>query len=167
MSRKELEPRDITAYADDREKLPLALDLYIPTIKKRLPTADYTVRGLEHMIAVERKGLSDLVLCAGRERDRFDACIKRMKSYEVRALVIEASWAEIEAGAWRSQLKPSQLKAALYSWSKHVSIFPAGDRKTAAAVVSGILFSAARERWRELGAYFDTLKIDTTKEVSA
>ncbi len=167
MSRKDLQPSDIVAAVDQQEKRPLALDLYLPCRVMHLPTADYSVVGLTSMIAVERKSLADAVLCAGRERDRFDACIKRMKSYEVRALVIEASWAEIEAGAWRSQLKPSQLKAALYSWSKHVSIFPAGDRKTAAAVVSGILFSAARERWRELQSFYDSLKIETKKEATA
>lgn len=165
MSRKDLQPSDIRAVIDTREQLPL--DLLLPWERGTVACGDYTVRGLEHMVTVERKSLTDAVLCAGRERTRFDGCVKRMKSYEVRALVIEASWAEIEAGAWRSQLKPSQLKAALYSWAKHVTIFPAGDRKTAAAVVSGILFSAARERWRELNAFYDSLKIDTTKEVRA
>jgi DNA excision repair protein ERCC-4 len=161
VSRKDLEHGDIVAWVDSREQLPL--DLLLRSERRGLKCGDYTIAGLQDIIVVERKSLADAVMCAGRERDRFDACIKRMKGYEVRALVIEASWADIEAGAWRSQLKPSQLKAALYSWSKHVSIFPAGDRKTAAAVVSGILFSAARERWRELGAYFETLKIDTNK----
>lgn len=161
MSRKDLQVTDIVAAVDDREKLPLPLDLYLRCEKKRLACADYSVVGLEKFIAVERKSLADAVMCAGRERDRFEGCIKRMKAYEVRALVIEASWADIEVGAWRSQLKPSQLKAALYSWSKHVSIFPAGDRATAASIVSGILFSAARERWRELGSFYSTLKIET------
>lgn len=161
VSRKELEQGDIMAVADAREKMPLPLDLYLPCVTKHLITADYSVLGLENYIAVERKSLVDAVLCAGRERDRFDACIKRMKSYEVRALVIEASWQDIDAGAWRSQLKPSQLKAAIYSWAKHVSIIPAGDRATAANVVSGILFSAARERWRQLQSFYDSLKIAT------
>ncbi len=119
------------------------------------------------MIAVERKNLADLVACCGRERERFDASIKRMGSYEVRALVIEAPWSAIELGQWRSQLTPGQVKAALYSWAKHVSIFPVPDRTAAAAVVSGILFSAARDRWRQLQSFYDTLKIDTSKEASA
>ncbi len=161
MSRKELRPTDICAIVDQQEKLPL--DLLLPTKRAHLVTADYSVEGLTHLIAVERKSLADLVLCAGRERDRFEACIKRMKSYEVRALVIEASWGAIELGQWRSQLKPTQVKAALYSWAKHISIFPVGDRITAGTVVSGILFSAARERWRELQAFYDNLKIEGGK----
>lgn len=153
----DLRPEDITAVIDTREQTPL--DLLIPSVVGTLPVSDYSVRGLEHLVAVERKSLPDLLACVGRERDRFDACIKRMKSYEVRVLVIEAGWGAIELGQWRSQLKPTQVKAALYSWAKHVSIIPASDRVTAAAVVSGILFSAARERWRELRSFKENLKI--------
>lgn len=152
-----LRPEDITAVIDTREQAPL--DLLVPSVRGTLAVGDYSVRGLEHLVAVERKSLPDLLACVGRERDRFDRCIKSMRSYEVRILVIEASLGTIELGQWRSQLTPTQVKAALYSWAKHVTIFPAGDRLTAARVVSGILFSAARERWHELQSFYESLKI--------
>ncbi len=164
MSRKELEASDIVAAVDTRELLPL--DLPLRSQRVTLACSDYSVIGLTSMIAVERKGPSDLIMCVARERDRFEACIKRMQAYEVRALVLEMSWADIEAGAWRGRVTPGQVKAALYSWSKHVSVFPAGDRRTAASIVSGILFSAARERWRELQSFYDSLKIETKKETA-
>ncbi len=165
MSRKDLRPDDIVAIVDSREQLPL--DLFLPSKRGTLQAADYSVEGLTHMIAVERKSLADLTVCVGRERVRFDACVKRMKAYEVRALVIEASWADIEAGGWRAHVTPGQVKGALYSWSKHVSIFPAGDRAAATSIVSGILFSAARERWRELNAFYQNLRIDTSEDRTA
>ncbi len=164
MSRKDLRPHDICALVDQQEKL--ALDLLIPSKRVHLETADYSVEGLSHLVSVERKG-ADLITSVGRDRDRFEACIKRMKGYEVRAIVLEMSWADIEAGGWRGKVTPGQVKAALYSWSKHVSIFPAGNRASAASIVSGILFSAARERWRELQSFYESLKIASPKEEAA
>jgi DNA excision repair protein ERCC-4 len=157
MSRKDLRPSDIMAIVDAREQLPL--DLHLPFKRGTLAAADYSVEGLESMIAVERKGPQDLIACVGRERDRFEACLKRMQGYEVRAVVLEMTWADIEFGGWRGKVTPAQVKAALYSWSKHVSIFPAGSRKAAASIVSGILFSAARTRWRELQSFYGSLKV--------
>jgi DNA excision repair protein ERCC-4 len=157
----DLRPEDITAIVDTREQAPL--DLLVPSIVGKLPTADYSVLGLEHLVAVERKSLPDLLGCVGRDRDRFEACIQRMKAYETRVLVIEAGWGAIEAGPlggqWRSRLTPTQVKAALYSWAKHVTIIPAGDREAAARAVSGILLSAARQRWKELASFQQSLKL--------
>lgn len=157
MARKDLQPTDVMGVVDTREQDPLPL--LIPSKRGTLQIADYSVEGLQHVIAVERKSLPDLLACVGRERDRFETCIKRMKSYEVRVLVVEAPWGAIELGQWRSQLRPNQVKAALYSWMKHVSVVLAPDRQTAAQIVSGILFSAARQRFRELQSFYDNLKI--------
>lgn len=157
----DLRAEDITGVVDTREQTPLAL--LIPWERGTLAAGDYSVKGLEHRIAVERKSLNDCLMCVGRERERFEACVKRMQAYETRALVIEASWNTIEVGAasplWRSQLKPTQVKAALFSWMKHMSVILAGDSDRAANIVSGILFSAARERWRELQSFRGGLKL--------
>ncbi len=163
VSRKDLRPEDICAICDTREQLPL--DLSLPTRVAKLATADYSVDGLTDLVCVERKGPADLIACVGRERDRFEACLKRMQAYEVRALVLEMSWADIDAGDWRGKITSGQVKAALYSWSKHITIIPAGGRPAAASVVSGILFSAARERWRQLAGFYSALRIAT--EISA
>ena len=157
----ELRPEDVTCVIDSREQTPLAL--LMPWERGTLAAGDYSVKGLEHRVTVERKSLSDALACVGRERDRFEACVKRMQAYETRALVIEASWNTIETGPadprWRSQLKPTQVKAALFSWMKHMSVILAGDADRAAVIVSGLLFSAARERWRELRAFDSSLKL--------
>lgn len=159
MSRKDIEPGDIVAVADTREKAPL--DLKLKTVTATLFCADYSIVGLEHLVAVERKSLEDLIGCVGRDRDRFEACIQRMKGYETRVLVVEASWGAVELGQWRGKVNPSHVKGALYSWMKHVSVVFTGDRQAAADCVSGILFSAARARWRELQAFYGGCKIAT------
>lgn len=157
-----LQANDIVALADTREQAPL--DLYLPTEIATLKAADYSVKRLEHVIAVERKSLVDLVACCGRERDRFEACIQRMKGYPVRALVIEASLIDIKAGGWRGRITPGMVLNSLCSWAKHVTVFPAHDRTTAGLVVSGILLSAARERYREDRAFMKAILRDKQEE---
>lgn len=159
----DLRPEDITAVADNREKLPLALDLDLRTIKAKLDTADYSVLGLEHRVAVERKSLSDLTMCVGRERERFERCIQRMLAMETRVLVVEASWASIELKQYRAQVTPQAVIGSLYSWmARGITVVMAGDRVSAAKAVSRILFCAARERWRELQALKSGLRLAPT-----
>lgn len=158
-----LEPSQITAIVDTREQAPL--DLYLPTEVATLRGADYSVKHLEDYIAVERKSLPDLIACCGRERERFEVCLKRMEAYPHRLLVIEASLLDIKAGGWRGKINPGQVMNTLNSWAKHVSIFPAHDRATAALVVCGFLLSAARKRFREDKAFMKAIM--ATKETPA
>ena len=97
-----LEPEQVTAVIDTREQTPLDLTPLRMTTGT-LTTGDYSVLGLELVVAIERKSLSDLLCCVGRERDRFDREVMRLLAYPVRCLVVEATWPEIEQGEWRSQ----------------------------------------------------------------
>ena len=153
----DLRTEEIIAICDTREQAPL--DLLLTTEVSKLYTGDYSVRGLENLVCIERKSLPDLLGCVGRDRDRFDKCIMRMRGYEVKILVVEAHWSSIILGQWRSTLKPTQVKAALYSWMKHVNVILAGDRQNAAEIISGILYSSARDRWRQLRGLKSSLKL--------
>ena len=77
------------------------------TVTGTLTTGDYSVQGLESIIAVERKSLSDLLGCVGQHRERFDREIQRLIAYPVRAIVIEATWADLERGDWQSRITPA------------------------------------------------------------
>ena len=145
----ELKPDQITAVIDTREQLPLDLSP-LRTTTGTLSTGDYSVLGLEHVVAIERKSLPDLITCVGRDRERFDREVQRMLAYPTRALVVESSWAEIEAGEWRSQIRPSAVIGSLLGWiAMGVPVLMSGDRRQAGKYVSRLLFIAARRRWRE------------------
>ena len=73
-----------TVVVDSREQNPLDFGSW-PTITKALPTGDYSVAGIETLIAIERKSLSDLVGSFTGGRDRFEREMLRMKSYRCRA----------------------------------------------------------------------------------
>ena len=145
-------PEQMTAVVDTREQSPLDLSP-LTTIHKTLVTGDYSVLGLESVVAIERKSLTDLVACAGIERGRFEREVKRLLAYPVRALVVEASWQSIEAGRWRSRTKPNAVLGSLLGWmSSGLPVILAGDHRRAGRFTSRLLFVSARRRWREARA---------------
>lgn len=150
-----LTPQDITVIVDTREQLPL--DLVLPsgeklqTIRQGLPTGDYSVKGIENEVAIERKSLPDFVKCVTIDRDRFIRELHRLRSYRTRAVVLEASWDHIELHTYRGQTDPQAIIGSILSWSTEgVPIILAGDRIKAAEFVARILWGAARRRFAEL-----------------
>ncbi len=111
----ELKPEAITAIIDTREQLPLDLSP-LCSIRDTLTTGDYSVRGLEHLVALERKSLGDLLACVGRERERFDREVQRLLAYPARALVIESTWPTLEAGNWHGEVTPSAALGSVLGW---------------------------------------------------
>lgn len=139
----------ITAIIDTSEELPLDLSPLRSEVAS-LTTGDYSVKGLEHIISLERKSLSDLIRCVGRDRERFDREIQRLLAYPCRGLVVEATWAHLEVKNWRGKVTPSQALGSVLGWAaRGLPIFMVGDHKRAGKYVSRLLFIAARRRWRE------------------
>lgn len=144
-----LKPEQVTAIVDSREQMPLDLSP-LATTSGSLPTGDYSVRGLENHVAIERKSLPDLLGCVGRDRDRFDREVQRLLAYPTRALVVEATWSDIEAGDWRSQLTPNHVIGSLVGWMcSGLPVVMAGDHERAGRIVAKLLYTAARRRLRE------------------
>lgn len=145
----EPKPDDIVAVIDTREQLPFVLRP-LGMMRGTLQTGDYSVRGLESVIAIERKSLSDLVSCCAAERIRFEAELQRLLAYQTRAVVVEASWQDLEAGGWRSKISPESVVGSVLAWiGSGVPFILAGDRVRAQRYTARLLFIAARRRWRE------------------
>jgi DNA excision repair protein ERCC-4 len=140
------------AVIDTREQIPLNLEP-LQTTPGTLATGDYTVLGLESIISIERKSESDMLSCIGADRERFDREVQRLLAYPTRALVVESTWANFEAGVWRSRVKPEAAIGSLLGWSAMgLPIVMAGDHTKAGRYVSRMLFIAARRRCREARA---------------
>ena len=145
----ELKPEMITAVVDTREQIPLDL-APLQTTVGTLTTGDYSVVGLEHVVSIERKSLPDFLGCVGTERERFDREVMRLLAFDVKALVIEATWQDLERGEWRSRITPQAAIGSLLGWiATGLPILMAGDHARAGRYVSRLLFTAARRRWRE------------------
>ena len=118
----------------------------LPSEPGSLPTGDYSVRGLEHLISVERKSLDDLLGCVGRGRARFLRELQRLRAYRFRHLVVETSYADLELGEWRRQVKPSAVLGSLAAWQCQfdLPVMLAGDHEAGARFCERFLYQAAR-----------------------
>lgn len=146
------------AVVDTREKTPFDLSP-MKIVRGTLDTGDYSVAGLTSHIAIERKSLADLVMCVGRERERFDAACQRLLAYPVRAIVVEASWHDLQMGAWRGKTSPNAVMGSVLGWiAKGIPIIMGHNASLASRQVRGLLFLAARRRYKELLVFDDALK---------
>ena len=157
----ELKPELLTAIRDSREQQPLDLSP-LKMVTATLTTGDYSLVGLENVIAIERKSESDLISCVGTERTRFEKELKRMLAYPVRAIVVESSWHRLEHHTWRSRVTPKAVIASLLGWSAMgIPVVMANDHQRAGQYVAKMLFLAARRRWREARSLVDSvLEVD-------
>ena len=149
----EMRPDQVVAIIDTREQLPLALHPLRVEVGT-LATGDYSVLGLENVVAIERKASADLLGCIGREWERFDKEVVLLLAYPVRAIIIESTWGQIEAGNWKSKVTASAAIGSLLGWvAAGVPIIMAENHEAAGRYVSRLLFTAARRRWRDLGRW--------------
>ena len=145
-----------TAVIDKREQNPLILRYtdkgdVLPSLSTTLYTGDYSIKGLEKYIAIERKSLDDLMLCIGRERERFEKEIERLRGFEVKAIVVESSWNAIEAGKYRSKVTPSSAISSLLGWiASGIPIIMANTHNQAGIFVARIMYITASRRYKEL-----------------
>lgn len=145
----ELPAESVTAIIDTREQLPLDL---APLRMERgtLTTGDYSVKGMEQIVSLERKSLDDLLCCIGSDRERFDREVQRLLAYPVRCLIIESGWQHLERGGWRSKVTPAAAIGSCLGWiAAGLPIVMAYDHERAGRFASRILYTAARRRWRE------------------
>lgn len=159
MARKELLPEDIVAVCDNREQLPLDLSP-LKCERGTLPTGDYSVRGLEHFVCVERKSLQDLIGCIGYGRERFEREMQRILSYPARLIVVEGTLGRIALKQYRGEVHPNSVIGSVLGWMAHgIPILFAGDHAEAGKMTARFLFIAARRRWEEAQSLCASLKI--------
>lgn len=81
--------------------------------RAKLRAGDYSVKGLEHCLAVERKSLADLVNSVISGRTRFLAQCKGLAALERKAIVVEASLAQVKSFYPESQAHPNAVVGTL------------------------------------------------------
>jgi ERCC4-type nuclease len=79
-----------------------------------LQTGDYSFRGGEELLTIERKSIADLVACCmGKNRERFFRELHRMRGFDFRRLLVVGERSEIEMGQYRSGIRPKSVLATL------------------------------------------------------
>lgn len=92
----------------------------IQYVRRKLDYGDYSFEvgdiSYEHKIVVERKGsLDEIIGNFTKGRDRFRKEFERSKGCRV-ILMVEATTEQLEAGQYRSRMKPNDLKSFLKTW---------------------------------------------------
>jgi len=145
-TRKSKMAENIRILIDTREQEPLSFAL--PAERGTLPTGDYSIKGLENYIAVERKSPDDLVGCLKNGgRDRFEKELSRGRGLDYFALVIESPLADLTAGRYRSEMNPRSVFQSLMAFSirYRLPVFFTSGRGEAAQVIESLLLKYANE----------------------
>ena len=90
--KKDDQTSNVTIIIDDREKRPWTLDYPgFTTERARLKVGDYSIKGYEDRVAIEKKsGLKELLIDLSRKnRPRFKRFLVKLAAYEIKCLVIE------------------------------------------------------------------------------
>jgi len=112
-----------------------------------LATGDYSLAGLEGVVAVERKSLDDLIGCLAGERERFERELARGRGLDFFAVVVEAGWEDLAGGRYRSRMKPhaacQSILAMMQRW--RCPFFFGGSREGAEYAAYWLLSKFLRE----------------------
>ena len=119
-----------------------------------LATGDYSLKGLESLVAVERKSLPDLVGCLGNGRERFVRELERGRGLEAFCVVCEGTWQELAQGHYRGMLRPHSACQSVAAFMARFGIpfLFAGSRAGAEYVAWSFLRQYAEGKRKELKA---------------
>lgn len=141
---------------DTREQTPLDFSPFPDCEEERgaLPTGDYSVKGLEGIAAIERKSCSDLLGSLTHDRARFERELARLRSFALRAVVVEASWMQLAKGEYRSRMKPHSCLQSILGLSVRfgVPFLLVETHKAAAYTVYHLFRHFLNQREEELRA---------------
>jgi len=138
---------------DTREQAPLKFAL--PSEQGTLTTGDYSIKGLERFVAIERKTPDDLVACLKNgQRERFERELSRGKGLDYFALVVESELAGLANGRYRSKMIPKAVIQSLMAFSVRyrLPIFFCPDRDYATRIVESLLTKYAAEIEKKMKA---------------
>lgn len=89
------------AIVDTREQLPLSFARFPNWIagerRDTVPVGDYTVEGMEDLLALERKSLEDLVGTLTHSRERFIRMCEKLACLKYKAILVECTYEDVKS----------------------------------------------------------------------
>jgi ERCC4-type nuclease len=106
-------------FSKEELKIGATPDIEVATLE----TGDYSLKGFEDKICVERKSITDLFGSCGKRRKQFENEFNRMTSFDYAALVIEADWKGIyKSPPNRSKLSPKSILRTMVAWHMRYNV---------------------------------------------
>ena len=109
----------------------------VNTCRGTLKSGDYSLKGYENIISIERKSLADLYGTIGQGRERFEAELERLgKNYYFAAVIVESAFDRALTDPPRhSNLNPKTVFRSIVAWQARYPriqwIFPGNSRRDA------------------------------------
>jgi len=115
---------------DTREKLPFQFGDDVDTVKTKLEVGDYSIKGLEHLVSIERKSLDDFINSTIHNKRRFTQNLMDLTRMEHKAIVVEASLRDVFMHRYKSKTHhqvvfgmvaaiSSRWKIPVFFWENH------------------------------------------------
>lgn len=105
----------------------------VEIVTRKLPAGDYSIAGLEAVVAVERKELDDFVSTVIHDRERWIAEVRLLARMPHPLILIEATLRDILDRRYTAAVHPEALVGEIISlqvaWQ--IPVFMAGDRQAA------------------------------------
>jgi DNA excision repair protein ERCC-4 len=134
---------------DTREQAPFTFAGYdVDPELATLPAGDYSLQGFEDRAAIERKELNDLVGCLmGKDRTRFEKELTIGRAYDLFAVVIEATLADVSRGNYKSEMNPHAALQSIIAFTVRygTSFIWCGNRAGAEYMTYWLLSKYLRE----------------------
>jgi DNA excision repair protein ERCC-4 len=139
----------VTIVIDTREQEGYSFDPRLAaTVRRALPAGDYSIAGLENIVAVERKSLDDFVSTVIHSRARFRKELRKLAEYRAACVVVEAGLLEVLLHRYRGDAHPNAVVGSALSiiLDFRVPVFFCSSRQAACHFVQAYLL-AAHTRW--------------------
>jgi len=109
---------------DTREQRPFNFEKFVVQVQTgTLQTGDYSLVGYEDRVAIERKGLDDLISCfMGGNRDRFERELSRAQGMDLFVVVVEAGLMDIARGRYKSKMQPHAALQSMVTFFVRYSV---------------------------------------------
>jgi DNA excision repair protein ERCC-4 len=120
-----------------------------PTVEvATLGAGDYSLKGYEDQIAIERKSLADAYGTFGAGRKRFEQELERLAQLKFAMVIVEASLDTIiRRPPLRSRLLPKTVVASMIAWTQRFGVhFWACDNR---ALAEKITFRSLERFWKD------------------
>jgi len=133
---------------DTREKEPYSFNpQHIEVVKHALPAGDYSLLGMEYLVAVERKSLDDFAQTVIRGRERFKKELVALQTYQCACVVVEAGFADVLSGSYRSGAHPNSVRGSALSIivDYNIPVFFCSNRQAARLFVEEYLLRFYRK----------------------
>lgn len=161
---------DIVIIEDSREQHGYGKLFQTPCILGGLTTGDYSVAGLEDLIAVERKSFLDLLSSVTHGRKRFETELKRARVYHRFYVVLVCSPRDllVEDFGRQSKANPRSVWGTVMVWSTRYAPFLFGyNRETSARMTEALLVAYAKEHFKRVEAAQRGARISVHAETQA